>query len=54
MFYDDDKTKEENRESRERTQHNRDCVLLVTALIALGTGLLALAMTSHKAAKEFY
>lgn len=54
MFYDDSKTTEENKRTNEKTIHNRECIVIITALVALGTGLLALAVASNKAAKEFY
>lgn len=54
MFYDDKKTKEENKHTYEKTVHNRECIVIITALVALGTGLLTLAVASNKAAREFY
>lgn len=53
MFYDEKKTAEQNEKQEKMNSHNRSALLALTALAALGTGLLVFGITVSRASKEF-
>lgn len=53
MFYDREKSREENRDQNERTLHNRNAFLFLGAITALATGVITLAIATNRAVKEF-
>lgn len=53
MFYDNEKTRDENSEQNQRTNHNRNAILLLTALAGFAAGVISLAVVSKRAAEEF-
>lgn len=52
MFYDSDKTAEENAETNRKHRHNRDALQFITAGIVIITATITLAVTAGKAIKD--